>query len=93
VANNPEALAQIARLLGEEQLRLASGDEVRSRVDDRLELLADGLIAEAAASDDITDRASALDFLHDRLRFLGDLLTDQQRARLLELLQSKIESW
>ena len=93
MAEDPEALAQIARLLGDEQLRAASAEDVRARVDERLDQLANGLMAEATASDDVIDRASALDVLLDRLRFLGVLLSEGQRARLLEALLEKIDSW
>jgi hypothetical protein len=93
VAEDPEALAQIARLLGDERLRTASAEDVRVRVDQRLEQLADGLLAEATASDDVIDRESALDFLNDRLRFFGALLSEGQRTRLLAALREKIEAW
>ena len=93
MAEDPEALAQIARLLGDERLRTASAEDVRASVDARLEQLADGLLAEATASDDVIDRESALDFVNDRLRFFGTLLSDGQRTRLLEALRERIEAW
>ena len=66
MANDPEALAQIARLLRDERLRDASPDEAQRRIEQDLERLADGLVLEATASDDVTDQPSAIVFItHD----------------------------
>ena len=93
MAENPEALAQIARLLGEERLRTARLEDVRSAVDARFASLVEGVLAEAAASDDVTDRDSALAFIHDRVRFLEPLLRDDQRELLMKELAESVASW
>jgi hypothetical protein len=93
VAANPEALAQLARLLGDERLRGAKTEAVRSAVEERFPALVDGLIIEATASDDVIDRDSGLAFLNERLSFFGDLISPEQRTRLLEALRAKLEAW
>ena len=93
MAEDPEALAQMARLLGDESLRLAAAEDVRTEAERRLPMLVDGLLAEAAASDDVVDRESALAFLADRLAFLGPLLSEDQRERVWEALVAKVEAW
>ena len=93
MASDPEALAQIARLLGNDALRTSTESEVRIAVAANVERLAEGLATEAAASDDVTDRASAVDFLRDRLNFLNGLLDDDTRTRLWHAIQDKIEAW
>ena len=93
MASDPEALAQIARLLGNDALRTSTETEVRAAVSGDIERLADGLAEEAAASDDVTDRESALVFLRDRLNFLNGLLDDDTGSRLWQAIQDKIETW
>ena len=93
MAENPEAHAQIARLLAEPRLRNASIEDVQSAVDSAFDRLVLGLVAEAGASDDVMDRESALAFMHDRLLFLQSLLRDDQRRLLLEALAEKVASW
>ncbi len=93
MANHPEAQAQLARLLGEESLRLADPRTVHEAVESGLERLNAGILAEAIASDDVTDRESALEFVQDRLNFLGALLDHGQRSRLFTALQGKIDAW
>ena len=93
MAEDPEAHAQLARLLGDERVRIAGTDEIHAAVEQGFNGLVEGLLAEATASDDVIDRASGLDFVSQRLRFLGDLLTVGQHARLLQALEEKIEAW
>ena len=92
MASDPEALAQLARLLGKDALRTSTETEVRAAASANIELLAEGLAAEAAASDDVTDRESALVFLNDRLNFLNGLLDADTGTRLWHAIQDKIES-
>jgi hypothetical protein len=93
VASDPEALAQLARLLGNDALRTSTEAEVRTAVSAEIGRLAAGLAAEAAASDDVSDRESALVFLRARLSFLNDLLGEDLGTRLWQAVQAKIEAW
>ena len=93
MAELPEALSQMARLLGEAGLRGAPSETVEDIVERRFEALAAGLISEAAASDDVVDRQSAMAYLEDRLAFLGELLTDEQRTRLRVVLREGVADW
>lgn len=93
MATDPEALAQLARLLGNDALRTSSADEVRAAVSGDVERLADGLVAEAAASDDVSDGESALAFLQMRIDFFKDLLEPGAGTRLWQAVQAKIDAW
>jgi hypothetical protein len=93
VASNPEALAQLARLLGNNALRTSTEIEARAAASADLERLADGLVAEAAASDDVTDLETAREFLTARLNFLKGLLDEASGTRLWQLIQDKINAW
>jgi hypothetical protein len=93
LANDPEAQAQIARLLGDEGLKAAGAAELHTAVDAGFTRLVEGLVMEAGASDDVIDRASALAFLDDRLRFLEPVIDREQRQRLREVLEAKLETW
>jgi hypothetical protein len=93
MATSPEALTQLARLLGEPLATGASLEDVRDAIDRRFDFLVDGLVAEAAASDDVYDRESAFEFLNLRIGDLHGWLSDEQRTRLLAALRGKIEAW
>ena len=93
MATDPEAQTQLARLLRDESLRSAPIGDVREAVDAGFELLADGLVAEAIASDDVIDHESALTFVRLRLESLKSLLTEPQASRLFLAVQGKIEAW
>lgn len=97
-----ERLLQIARLAGSEAFLERFGppqtaeptiEALRALVEERLDAIAEALVAEAAASDDVTDTASAASYLDDRLRTLGDLLTEQQAERLRAAFHEKTASW
>jgi hypothetical protein len=97
-----ERLLQIARLTGGEAFLERFGppqtaepaiDALRAFVGERLDAIAEALVAEAAASDDVIDGASAASYLDDRLRTLGDLLSEQQAERLRVAFQEKTASW
>lgn len=92
-ANHPEALVQLTRLLGDGRLRDGDVDSVRSAVDECFERLVSGLVDEAASSDDVTDRESAILFLDDRLLFFRSLIDNDQRSRLRAALLERIQSW
>jgi hypothetical protein len=93
MAIDPEGLTQLARLLKDESLRDASIDGAQAAIDEKLPLLASGLLEEATASDDVLDRESALEFVRSRLAYFGTLVRDDQRALLLEDIRSRIEAW
>ena len=90
---DPEALTQLARLLGDTSLRSATQQQAQAAIEAGLPQLVDGLVAEAAASDDVIDRDSAREFLQRRLNFFHDLLSDEQSTRLLAALWAKIDAW
>jgi len=83
----------MARLLGDRSLANAGSDSVRGLVEERFSLLVQGILDEAAASDDVIDRDSALTFVEDRVHFLTPLLEPNQASRLRQALQDKIETW
>ena len=93
MAEDAEALAQLARLLGDRQLHNMPPDDLRALVDARFSRLVDGLLYEATASDDVMDHQSALAFLSDRLNFFGSLISAEQRTRLLDALSEKVSAW
>jgi hypothetical protein len=98
---SPIQLAQLARLLGAEELHraLAREDEgidagrLQALLEEGLERLARGLLEEAAASDDVVDAASAETYLEDRLAFFGELLSEGQRQRVRELYLEAVRRW
>lgn len=83
----------MARLLMEERLRDASPEELSRAVDTGFERLAEGIVAEASASDDVVDRESALAFVNARIEFLGPLLSNDQKQRLRAAIEEKVASW
>jgi len=102
------AARQLARLLGKDdlyrRLGLDDGPEpegltaeqlalVHALVDERLGELLFGLAVETVASDDVIDAASALDYLEDRLSFLRELLTEEQRERIRRDFRSLVARW
>jgi len=102
---SPIQLAQLARLLGAEELHSTLGrrgeadtkgidiTRLRAFLEERLERLARGLLEEAAASDDVVDTASAETYLEDRLAFFGELLSEGQRSRLREMFMAAARQW
>jgi hypothetical protein len=51
------------------------------------------MLEEAAACDDVIDAASALSYLDDRLAFLGDLLTEEQKRKLRQGFEAYASKW
>lgn len=97
-----ERLTQLARLigLGEFVERFGSprtaappADALRSLVDEQIGHVIDALVAEAAASDDVTDTASARAYLEDRLRTLGDMLSAEQSERIQASFHEATRGW
>jgi hypothetical protein len=102
---SPIQLAQLARLLGADELRSALAREggaegkgidvgrLRAFLEERLERLTRGLLEEAVASDDVVDAASAETYLEDRLAFFGELFSEGQRRRVRELYIEAVRRW
>jgi len=97
-----EALTQLARLMGEEELVSRFGQAqaadpdaetlaglVAGHVDD----IARGLVAEAAASDDVLDRESGMEYIDDRLRTLSDLMEAEQAVAIRSAAVLLVEDW
>jgi hypothetical protein len=62
-------------------------------VNEHIEAIASGLVGEAAASDDVTDKSSASSYLEDRLETLGDLFTTEQAAKVRALFAERSATW
>jgi len=95
--SDPEAILQLARLAGRAEFARRLGVEgaemplaldettaarAQALVDERFDVILQGLIAEAMACDDVQDADSACAYLEDRLRVLGDLFNPAQRQHL-----------
>ena len=93
MAEQAEALTQLARLLGDEELRFASLADARRAARVNLGQLAASLTAEAAASDDVFDRDSGIDYLESRLVFLATLLQENDRKALSLELGRRVADW
>ena len=98
----PERLTQLARLIGLDafverfgapQTAQPADDDLRALVAKRLDHIAQALVEEAAASDDVIDGPSAQAYLEDRLRTLGDVLTEQQAEQLHSAFSTKTSEW
>ena len=97
-----ETLTQLARLIGIDlyierfgspQTAEPTDEELAVLIDDRLGEIADGLIAEAAASDDVLDAGSAEDYLDDRLRTLAGFLSEGQQTSLRAAFAAGTKDW
>lgn len=91
------AIIQLSRILGRDEfyrrLSLPKGQEgqaltpaqvalVQDLAQERLPQLADALLEEALASDDILDAAAADAYLEERLAFFAELLTEEQQKAI-----------
>jgi len=101
---HPTLIPQLSRILGAdtvEPLGLTPGadptpDQLRALerlIDRRIEQFAIALFEEAAASDDVIDRPSAMVYLDDRLDFLADVLTPGQRDAIRESFGRLVDRW
>lgn len=97
-----EALTQLARLVGLDlfterfgppQTTEAKDEELAALIDDRLGEIARGLTAEAAASDDVLDTASAEEYLEDRLRTLAGFFSEEQQTSLRAAFAEGTKDW
>ena len=93
MSERAEALAQLARMLGDESLRTATLPDARATLSSSFEQLADALVLEATASDDVYDRSSALSYVDKRLEFLSSVLEAPQLDGLREAVSQRVEQW
>lgn len=106
---SPLALAQLARMLGREEVALAlaldSGPDlpaalteeqqrrVRLLAADHVERIASALIEEIDANDDIQNAGSARAYLDDRLTDLSTLLADETATAIRIRVNATLASW
>jgi hypothetical protein len=88
-----EALAQLSRILGDGSLRSASLEEARKAVRTESAKFLDGLVAEAARSDDVFDRESAMLYIEQRLVSLSELIDKDLKRELCDGAREQIEKW
>lgn len=97
-----ERLRQLARLIGHDVFAgrfgpldsaVPEASALRALIDERSDEIANALVGEAAASDDVIDPESAQAFVDDRLRTLGDLITAEQAERLFTAFVGKTSGW
>lgn len=88
-----EALAQLSRILGDAGLRSATPEKAREAVRSKLSMLIDGIVAEAAQSDDVFDRDSGLAYVELRLQQLADLIGPGARQEALDGAREQISQW
>ncbi len=97
-----ESMVQLARLIGLEQFLERFGspntadpdaEGLAGLVGERLDAIASGLVAEAAASDDVIDGASAQVFLKDRLETLGELIGEKHQGTLAAACAERTNDW
>lgn len=93
MTSHPEILAQLARLLGNQELREADDERLQGAVNQKFWSLVEGLMAEAAVSDDVNDRDSARQYLEARVDFLSPVLKPEQCDLLRETLARGVEAW
>ncbi len=84
------ALTQLSRIFG---VPLATAEDARARVASAPETLAGALFAEAADSDDVTGIPSGLDYLEDRLAFLGDLVEPGAAGAVRAAFRERLRAW
>ena len=68
-------------------------DALSALVDERLGYVAARLVEKAAASDDVTDRASANGYLEHRLRTLRELISPDQSTRIEGIFGERTAEW
>jgi hypothetical protein len=56
-------------------------------------MLVDGLVAEAAQSDDVFDRASGFAYIEQRLQSLSEILDGEVQRQVLDGTREQIQKW
>jgi hypothetical protein len=97
-----EQIIQIARLAGAAAFaerfgapQTAQPDEasLRAFVSERAESIGHGLVEEAAASDDVTDKESAESYLEDRLQTLSSVIDAAAADRVRAAFREGTKAW
>ena len=103
-----EAIQQMARILGRDEFAQRLGlpvdrtpssltlEQIRalhSLAGEHSDDLVRAMLEEAAACDDVISAASALAYLDDRLAFLGELLTEEQKDRVRARFAEYASKW
>ncbi len=97
-----DRLLQLARLVGVDAFSERFGppqtaepeiDSLRALVAERIDSIAQALVEEAAASDDVIDAASAAVYLEDRLHTLADVFASEQAERLRAAFRDRTAEW
>ena len=95
-------MMQLARLIGlkhflerfgSPQTAEPDAEILAGLVEEHLDAIANGLVAEAAASDDVIDRVSAQDFFEDRLKTLGELIGEENQRALAAVCAESTKDW
>ena len=95
-------MMQLARLIGIEHFLERFGSpqtaepdtaSLTGLVEEHLDAIANGLVAEAAASDDVIDFASAQEFLEDRLETFGELIGEDHQQTLAAAFAESTKDW
>ena len=83
-------LVQLTRILNSS---LETASAARQAVSARADDVADALVLEASASDDVTNPESAMDYLEGRLSYLGDTVAPAAAERIRSRFRERISNW
>lgn len=105
---NFAAIQQMARILGRDEFAQRLGlpanetpsslspeqlAALQSLAEEHLDDLVRAMLEEAAACDDVISAGGALAYLDDRLAFLGELLTEEQKERVRQGFAQYASQW
>ena len=103
-----QAIQQMARILGREEFAQGVGlptgqvpleltaeqmAALQALAQEHIDDLVRAFLEEAATCDDVISAASALAYLDDRLSFLADLLTEEQKRRVRSGFERYAAKW
>jgi hypothetical protein len=66
---------------------------LHSMIQERVQMVAEALVEEAATCDDVIDSASAQSYLEDRLVFFGELITPELADALRGAFTQRVRAW
>ena len=105
---NYEAMQQMARILGREELALALGVpagkmpaeltaeqrvSLARLVDGRIDDLVRAMLEEAAACDDVVSSGTAISYLEYRLEYLSEVFSEGQRDLIRSKFEGHVSGW